>query len=238
MNKLDFGTILEAAHAATSLDAFEQITLPLLRQHIACDQLFFVVRSGIRGPALGFDERVRQTTAGRFSHYSRELEPFRRAAASNGGVGVDREFFGSTALQRTAHYREIMRPHSGQSTLLGYLSFQGEAVGGVVFGRSTPGFLEAEQRLLREALPALSLARAAFRPLSQGRAREILPAVAERLSPRERDVLSYLILGYTNAEIALACGTSFRTVRNQLTSLFRKVGATTRAEAVSLSLRQ
>jgi DNA-binding CsgD family transcriptional regulator len=155
----------------------------------------------------------------------------------NGGVGVDLEFFGEAALERTAHYREIMRPHSGRSTLIGYLSFQGEALGGIVFGRSRPGFLDAEQRWLRDALPALSLARAAFRQRSAA-GTKILPNVLARLSPREREVLSYLVLGYTNAEIALACGTSFRTVRNQLTSVFRKVGASTRAEAVALSLRQ
>jgi DNA-binding CsgD family transcriptional regulator len=48
--------------------------------------------------------------------------------------------------------------------------------------------------------------------------------------------MEYLQLGYTNAEIALACGTSPATARNQLSSVFRKLGASTRAEAVALAL--
>jgi DNA-binding CsgD family transcriptional regulator len=55
------------------------------------------------------------------------------------------------------------------------------------------------------------------------------------LSPREQDVLDYVCLGYTNAEIASACDTSPNTVRNQLAIVFRKIGATTRAEAVALA---
>ncbi len=39
-----------------------------------------------------------------------------------------------------------------------------------------------------------------------------------------------------NAEIARALGTSVNTVRNQLRGLFRKLGASTRAEAIALSL--
>jgi DNA-binding CsgD family transcriptional regulator len=56
------------------------------------------------------------------------------------------------------------------------------------------------------------------------------------LTAREREVLSYLRLGYTNREIAAACGTSPRTVRNQLSTVFEKLGAATRAEAVAISL--
>jgi len=56
------------------------------------------------------------------------------------------------------------------------------------------------------------------------------------LTPRERDVLEYLCLGYTNREIALACGSSPNTVRNQLVSIFAKLGVTTRSEAVGVAL--
>ena len=50
-------------------------------------------------------------------------------------------------------------------------------------------------------------------------------------------MLDYLCLGYSNQEIAKACETSINTVRNQLQSMYRKLGATTRAEAVGLALR-
>jgi DNA-binding NarL/FixJ family response regulator len=43
-------------------------------------------------------------------------------------------------------------------------------------------------------------------------------------------------LGYTNREIALACGTSFRTVRNQLSAVYAKLGAANRTEALALGI--
>jgi DNA-binding CsgD family transcriptional regulator len=237
VTKLELGTILEAAQGAASAVDYERQILPALQRQVPCDQLFCVTRGGVSGIALGLDERVRTSTADRVAHYASELASFSRAAIRNGGVGVDLDFFGEAQLKRTAHYREVMQPHSGRSTLIGYLSFRGKIAGSIVFGRSRPGFTEAEQQALRELLPALSVARAALSPSAAPAARQHSSAVAH-LTPREREVLSYLTLGYTNPEIALACGTSFRTVRNQMSSLFRKLGASTRAEAVALSLRQ
>jgi DNA-binding CsgD family transcriptional regulator len=43
-------------------------------------------------------------------------------------------------------------------------------------------------------------------------------------------VARLVALGFTNREIALACGTSPHTVRNQLAAIFRKAEVTTRAE--------
>ena len=65
--------------------------------------------------------------------------------------------------------------------------------------------------------------------------RQTTIAGAPDLSPRERELVQYLRLGYTNREIALACGTSFRTVRNQLSHLFQKLEVSTRSEAVARS---
>lgn len=49
-------------------------------------------------------------------------------------------------------------------------------------------------------------------------------------------MLDYLQLGLQNREIAEALGSSPHTVRNQLASAFRKLGASTRSEAVALLL--
>jgi DNA-binding NarL/FixJ family response regulator len=60
-------------------------------------------------------------------------------------------------------------------------------------------------------------------------------AGADRLSAREREVLSYLHLGYTNQQIALALGSAPSTVRNQLSRVYEKLGVSSRAEAVGVS---
>lgn len=60
-------------------------------------------------------------------------------------------------------------------------------------------------------------------------------AVAPRLSPRERDVLRLLTEGRANKEIAAALGVTERTVKFHVTSIFNKLGAENRAQAVTIA---
>jgi DNA-binding CsgD family transcriptional regulator len=58
------------------------------------------------------------------------------------------------------------------------------------------------------------------------------PSVAG-LTEAERDVAESLLAGRSNAEIARLRGTSVRTVANQVASLLRKAGVSSRAEFVA-----
>lgn len=58
------------------------------------------------------------------------------------------------------------------------------------------------------------------------------------LTAREVQLLEALALGRTNVQIGQSAGRSEKTVRNQLTSLYSKLGAANRAEAVALWLRR
>jgi DNA-binding NarL/FixJ family response regulator len=55
------------------------------------------------------------------------------------------------------------------------------------------------------------------------------------LSPREREVLGALALGLDNRGIAAQLKISEKTVRNHVSTIFSKIGATSRAHAVSLA---
>jgi DNA-binding CsgD family transcriptional regulator len=55
-------------------------------------------------------------------------------------------------------------------------------------------------------------------------------ASLEQLTPAERDVVRRALAGAGNKEIAWARGTSLRTIANQLTSAYRKLGVTSRRE--------
>lgn len=55
-----------------------------------------------------------------------------------------------------------------------------------------------------------------------------------RLTPGETQVIGLLFQGKTDAQIAKARGTSVRTVLNQVTSIFRKLGVRTREDLVAL----
>ncbi|MBN1640896.1 MAG: response regulator transcription factor [Anaerolineae bacterium] len=63
------------------------------------------------------------------------------------------------------------------------------------------------------------------------------PAAVETLSERENQVLSRLAQGAANKEIALQLNISERTVKAHVTSIFNKLGAGSRAEAVAIALR-
>ncbi len=76
---------------------------------------------------------------------------------------------------------------------------------------------------LRALLPTLILA-------DEGTAASAGPSRA--LTPREADVVEYVRLGYTNAQIALATGRSVAAVRNLLVRIFDKTGVRTRAQLV------
>lgn len=62
-------------------------------------------------------------------------------------------------------------------------------------------------------------------------------ALAHWLAPAEHEVMTQLIEGNSYAEIARLRGTSVRTVANQITSAFRRLGVSGRAELLCLLAR-
>ncbi len=61
--------------------------------------------------------------------------------------------------------------------------------------------------------------------------------LAEKLSPRERELLSLLAQGFSNAEIAERLFLSEGTVRNYLSAIFSKLNVSDRTQAAILALR-
>lgn len=58
-----------------------------------------------------------------------------------------------------------------------------------------------------------------------------------RLTARELEILSVLVMGYANKEIAQHCSISERTVKHHLTHILHKLGLTSRLELVVFALR-
>ena len=65
-----------------------------------------------------------------------------------------------------------------------------------------------------------------------------LPATASPLSAREHEVLAFLALGRSNKEIAAHMTISEHTVKFHLASIFQKLEASSRSEAVAQGLRR
>ena len=60
----------------------------------------------------------------------------------------------------------------------------------------------------------------------------------DTLSPREKQIVDALLAGCTNKEIAQRLGVSDQTIKNQLTTLYRKVGVSGRLELVVWAIEQ
>jgi two-component system, NarL family, nitrate/nitrite response regulator NarL len=62
-----------------------------------------------------------------------------------------------------------------------------------------------------------------------------LPPPLDKLTPRERDILTRLAAGESNVQIARRLGLSDKTVRNQLSVVFTKLGVAGRVQAALLA---
>lgn len=224
MRAAHFGELLDVVAAEPDYQAYECALFELLDRAIGFDIAFCGRAGGIGPHAPGFDPRVRRHVSRAPEVYGREYEAMRAHLLRGRGVGVDVEFFGRSAFERMQTYRDMIQPHHGRCSLL---MFTSTTV--LVLGRTRADFTAREVDTLAEARALIAVCERAMAT------RPRTAAVAPALSPRERELVQYLRLGYTNREIAAACGTSFRTVRNQLTHLFEKLEVSTRAEMVARS---
>jgi DNA-binding CsgD family transcriptional regulator len=153
---------------------------------------------------------------------------FERAARR--GAAVDSQEMGAR-LQSTRYFAEIAAPQRASSTAIVLLRWQTTSLGAFVLGRRSE-FSPAERDLLCLLAPSLALGLAAH--VSSPDDRETL---LQTLTPSEREVVSYVCLGFTNKEIASACGISANRVRNKLVRIFRRLEVSTRAELSAVAAR-
>lgn len=226
-------SIVEAAHGAEDPAAFQRATLAILAP-VGFDVAFFEIKQRPAPVATGFDAGLLEAASGRWPLYARELLPVGRALAAH-GVVIDAEVLGAS-WERLAYFQEVVRPQQGTSSLFARLSLGGEEIGRLVLGRCGSRFDAGDAAALRALLAPLSVGLGAVLQAERSRAARA-PLLAATLTPREQEVLRLVHLGYTNPEIARALGTSPNTVRNQVSALLGKVGATTRAELVALTVR-
>jgi DNA-binding NarL/FixJ family response regulator len=66
---------------------------------------------------------------------------------------------------------------------------------------------------------------------------EELDFVINLLTPREREILALVTLGYTNQEIADALYMSYHTAKNHIHHIFEKLQVSNRAEAVRIAMK-
>ncbi len=73
---------------------------------------------------------------------------------------------------------------------------------------------------------------------AQQMAGQIEEGAEDILSPREREILQYVALGYSNKAIAERLGISEQTVKNHMTAVLRKLDLSDRTQAAILAIRR
>ena len=150
-------------------------------------------------------------------------------AAARTGAYRDTEVFTSAERRELPLFAEIIRPQGISSQLVSHVTFRGERCGIMYLsrhGRARP-FSANDEAALSRLLPAIALSQASLR------SHTAQPENCELLTAREQQIAFYVERGFRNHDIAAILGTSARTVRNQLSTLFDKVNVTNRAELVS-----
>jgi DNA-binding NarL/FixJ family response regulator len=106
----------------------------------------------------------------------------------------------------------------------------------VLPSEASPSELQAATLAVAQGLVVLAPAMATR--LSQRTAEPITEIASEALTPRELEVLQLMSQGLPNKQIARALSISEHTVKFHISSIFAKLGAASRTDAVSRGARQ
>jgi DNA-binding CsgD family transcriptional regulator len=237
-------TLASLAATARSLPAWRQSALEALRAHVRCEAALFhelsprvpLERAGVVGLEL---ERFAATRR-EWDDHAVQLAPLTTRALAQGGVATDREAFGPRGRARAWWSRHVARPLGLRSAMMAHLVLDTRIVSVVLLARRTdPPFSTREREAMQPLVPVLALGDG----YHLARSRSPLPGVAtqvrcldERLTARQREVVEYVALGRTNAEIGAALGISIHTVRNLLVKVCARLQAANRAEVVRLAV--
>lgn len=212
---------------------YEAARLEWLEEAIGFDASYFGAASQEQPAApvvSGIDaERVEQCEA-HADRYWQDRMALHRAALARDGAVADHDALSARARDRMPFYREVVSGHGIRATAVAMLRLRGQVSGCIFLGRSSRGArFGGELALLRRALPVLALGDA----VHAGPARAIVgpaPLAAPELTPREQAVLQLVCRGWTNAQIAKHLGSSPRTVKNQVSAIFRKTKVANRTQ--------
>ena len=217
---------------------FAEVALPRLAALIGCDLLSYneIGPAGGRVFFADYPPGVLNAMDGDvFTAHVHEhpLVSYYRASGTSEPVMIS-DFLSQGELHRTGLYAEYFRHLAVEHQIAVRLPGAGDQVIGVALSRSRPDFTENDRDLLgvlRQPLMA-ALLRARARHRAQGALCADAGALSA-LTDREVRILQLVALGRTNVAIARGLDISPRTVAKHLEHIYRKLGVSSRAHAVS-----
>jgi DNA-binding CsgD family transcriptional regulator len=233
------------ATACPNADTLRRHVLELLAVAVPSDTAVFVSLTGhglLHSPVhrnkCSADFNLYRLFAANPTRYSAWTERSRAASATHRGAYCDVEVFSSHDRDRSPFYAEIVQPQGICKQIVASVRFRGKITGSIHLERYAldPEFTERELAIVRDLLPSIGVTQAALERSPAGTAGEAVARLRSRfvaLSRRERQLAELVMRGLSNREIAAQCNTSGNTVRNQLSRIFDKLGASSRAELAS-----
>ncbi len=168
--------------------------------------------------------------------YERDLTSLRAVHGLDTDWTDDGIWLQANAAQRAQSDREMdMGFTTGYTHVLGQIGGCTMAVGVGMQDMSAQDFARHWPQLSQQILPILRAMDGYFHAQKPAGARRPIEAYYA-LSPRERDVLSWLALGLRPDEIATTLGVGYRTVDKYIVSARQKLGARTRDHAVARAI--
>jgi DNA-binding CsgD family transcriptional regulator len=168
-----------------------------------------------------------------------ELAPMRELANRHGAAG-DREAFPEGTASRARFLRLVARPFRMRRMAMVHLAVRGTVRSAIaLFSRGSEAFDDRAIALLAALAPTIALADAllvADSDAPRAAARVALRCEDGRLTARQRGIVEHVAMGHTNEQIAAGLGLSPSTVRNHLAEVFRRLGASNRADLVRLAV--
>lgn len=227
------GVVADAGAVATA-EAFPAAVLPPLRALIGADVASFSGGSGDPAPSR-FDPGDALVPVGRGELESRADEhPVVAYMVRTGDRSAARisDRTSQRAFERLPLYQERFRPIGARHQLLAGIGQRGPVPTGIGFARERRDFGERELTLLELLRPHLETTYRRLRlrnELDEARLRAL------GLTAREGEILALVARGRRNAEIARTLVVSVRTVEKHLEQLYRKLGVSSRVEAVAVA---
>jgi DNA-binding CsgD family transcriptional regulator len=236
--------LMRDAGEASSLPDFRARALARIGAHVRFDVgLFHALSPRVplsTGALVGIAPTAIAASMGDWDRMAVELGALREHANAHDGVAADHEVIPASGKARDRFRRAVAPVLRVEALVVTHLSLRGSLRAAIVLSRrARDPFSAGDLALLRSIAPALSIADALHEALD-GAERAKVPVTLrcedQRLTPRQREIVTLVAHGHTNAAIAKALAISPNTLRNALADAFVRLGAANRADVVRLAV--
>ncbi len=248
----DLYTINKAAQTASSQSHFRELILQLLQKYVGFQKGFFHAPS-LRIPltsssSIGMDIEIINEAISQWNDLLMTFEAIQQKADAYGVVFLeDLDIKMRQSQKSTTQF--LWNALQVRSMAVLHCIWRGQLISTIfLFAEKKYTFTEEHRRYLQKILPWITIADAAF--LSSTELEQLKTpqkrfdgvrqwhCLDARLTEKQKQIVEHIAAGLRNEEIAQTLGISVNTVRNQITRIFIRLGATNRVDVMRLAVLQ